>query len=80
MESLFKYHLKRRICSNIRWYTLFENWKNNRSNVIELYTQLKSLYPVGHKFGDREIRTWQCMLKSAGCHNITPFTRNESKV
>jgi hypothetical protein len=80
MESLFKYHLKRRIYSNIRWYTLFKNWISNGSNVIELYTQLKSLYPVAHKFGDREIRAWQCMLKSAGCHNITPFTRNESKV
>jgi hypothetical protein len=80
METLFKYHLKRRTNSNTRWYTLFENWINNKSSIIELYTQLKSLYPVRHKFGDREIRAWQCMLKAAGCYNITPFTKKESKV
>jgi hypothetical protein len=79
MEILFKYHLKRRTDSNIRWYTLFENWINN-SSIIELYTQLKSLYPIRHKFGDREIRAWQCMLKAAGCHDITPFTKKNSKV
>lgn len=80
METLFKYHLKRRTCSNIKWYTLFENWMNDESNIIELYTCLKSIYPARHKFGDREIRAWQCMLNSAGCYNITPFTKKESKV
>jgi len=80
MESLFKYHLKRRTCSNINWYTLFESWINNKSDIIELYTHLKSIYPAWNKFGDREIGAWQCMLKSAGCYNITPFTKKESKV
>lgn len=80
METLFKYHLKRRICSNVEWYNLFEGWINQENNIIELYTHLKSIYPVRHKFGNREIRVWQCMLKSAGCHNITPFTKEESKV
>ena len=79
MEILFKYHLKRRTISDIRWYTLFENWINN-SSIIEFYTQLKSLYPIRHKFCDREIRAWQCMLRAAGCHNITPFIKENSKV
>ncbi len=80
MESLFKYHLKRRTCSNINWYTLFESWINNKSDIIELYTHLKSIYPAWNKFGNQEIGAWQCMLKSARCYNITPFTKKESKV
>jgi hypothetical protein len=80
MESLFKYHLKRRTRSNINWYSLFEKWINCESDIIELHTHLKSIYPARHKFGDREIGAWQCMLKSAGCYNVTPFEKNESKV
>ena len=80
MELLFKYHLKRRTLSNINWYTLFEKWINHESDIIELYTHLKSIYPARHKFGSREIGAWQCMIKSAGCNNVTPFSKEESKV
>lgn len=80
MESLFKYHLKRRTYSNINWYKLFEKWISYDGDIIELYTYLKSIYPIRHKFGDREIGAWQCMLKSSGCYNVTPFSKQESKV
>ncbi|CAB4393022.1 unnamed protein product [Rhizophagus irregularis] len=40
---------------------------------------LQILYPKNHKFGDRELRAWQSMLRDAGSHNVTPWSNKESE-
>nr|CAG8552072.1 13355_t:CDS:2 [Entrophospora candida] len=30
--------------------------------------------------GERELYAWQAMLRASGCHNITPWTQDESKL
>ncbi|CAG8641133.1 16748_t:CDS:2 [Funneliformis caledonium] len=37
------------------------------------------IYPKYHKFGDRELRIWNALLRAAGIHLITPFDSAESK-
>ena len=39
-----------------------------------------ALYPSQYKFKDRELFAWKAILKATGCHEITPFTKDESKV
>ncbi|GBC35518.2 hypothetical protein GLOIN_2v1880126 [Rhizophagus irregularis DAOM 181602=DAOM 197198] len=79
MSKLFEYHLKRRTISKINWYTIFDIWGKQDSDIFELYSNLKKIYPKRHKFGDRELRAWRALLKAAGAHLITPFNSDESK-
>jgi hypothetical protein len=80
MAELFEYHPKRRTISRINWYKVFDVWKEQESDIFELYSNLKIIYPKSHKFGDRELRGWQALLRAAGAHSITPFGPAESKV
>jgi len=80
MTSLYNYHLRRRTISSVKWKLLFDKWVDQESNIIEIYSNLKTIYPARHKFGDREISAWKSFLKAAGCSNITPFESKESKV
>ena len=80
MAELFEYHLKRRTISSVNWYTIFDTWREQESDIFELYSNLKMIYPSRHKFGDRELRAWQALLRAAGAHSITPFSSVESKV
>ncbi|GES84180.1 hypothetical protein GLOIN_2v1880126 [Rhizophagus clarus] len=79
MTKLFDYYLKRRTISKINWYTIFDMWGKQESDIFELYSNLKKIYPKSHKFGDRELRAWRALLKAAGAHLITPFNSDESK-
>ncbi|PKC51733.1 hypothetical protein RhiirA1_483112 [Rhizophagus irregularis] len=47
---------KRRTISKINWYTIFDIWEKQDSNIFELYSNLKKIYPKRHKFGDRGLR------------------------
>src|SRR2546429_936353 len=80
MEEIFKYHLQKRTYSQVNWYLLFQKWKKNNCQIIELHEQLDLLYPNGYIFSEREIRAWRAMLCATGCVNITPFDKNESEV
>ncbi|UZO17066.1 uncharacterized protein OCT59_008428 [Rhizophagus irregularis] len=79
MKSLYDYHLKRRTISNLNWHQFFLDWLEQESPVVELYSQLQILYPKNHKFGDRELRARQSMLRDAGSHNVTPWSNKESE-
>lgn len=80
MNHLYNYHLRRQTKSDIQWHQFFIRWKNNSSTIIEFNSLLAELYPSGYTFKERELRAWKAMLKAAGCHNVTPFEDNESKV
>ena len=80
MEQIFRYHLQKRTYSQVNWYLLFQKWKENNCQIIELHSQLALLYPDGHIFSEREIRAWRAMLRATGCINITPFGKEESEV
>ncbi|RHZ50879.1 hypothetical protein Glove_490g69 [Diversispora epigaea] len=80
MEQIFKYNLQKRTSSQINWYSLFEEWKQNNCQIIELYSRLALLYPSNYIFSKREIRAWQAMLRATGCVNITPFDKKESEI
>ncbi|CAG8790751.1 18268_t:CDS:2, partial [Cetraspora pellucida] len=79
MRFLFDYHLKRRTLADINWHNLFLNWHESQTNIIELYSSLGDIYPPNYQFSDREIGAWCTMLRASGCHNITPWTSEESK-
>ena len=80
MNHLFNHYLRRCTISNIQWHEFFIDWKNNPSTIIELHSSLRALYPSKHNFKDRELQAWKAMLKAAGCHEITPFKDDQSKV
>ena len=80
MNHLYNYHLCCQTISNIEWHQFFIKWKENPSTIIEFYSSLKDLYPSEYVFKERELRAWRAMLKAAGCHNVTPFESDESKV
>jgi hypothetical protein len=50
-----------------------------QGTIIELYSNLKQLYPTNYQLSERELNAWRIMLRSIGCHNIT-FLKQESKV
>ncbi|RHZ49143.1 hypothetical protein Glove_529g24 [Diversispora epigaea] len=79
MEKLYKYNLQRRTSANTDWYKLFIKWDRSENNIIELNSEIKSLYPPEYKFSDRELGAWFSMLRATGCFNITPWSRNESE-
>ena len=48
MKEIFKYHLQKRTYSQVNWYLLFQKWKKNNCQIIELHEQLDLLYPNGY--------------------------------
>jgi hypothetical protein len=80
MSHLYNHYLRRQTISNIQWHQFFINWKESPSTIIEFSSFLAEIYPPEHVFNDRELRAWRAMLKAAGCHDVTPFKKDESKV
>ena len=81
LENLYKYHLKRRISSQeIRWHDLFDKWLDQKSDILELREAILDLYSPNYEISDREWHAWKAFVQNAGCTNITPFKKEESKV
>ncbi|CAG8648390.1 6004_t:CDS:2, partial [Diversispora eburnea] len=40
MKQLYELHLKRTIRRSVQWYQVFQNWIQQKSNIIELHTHL----------------------------------------
>ncbi|CAB4395059.1 unnamed protein product [Rhizophagus irregularis] len=49
----------------------------DNSNIIQQL--LNDLYPPDYEINDREWRAWKAFVRNAGCTNITPFKKGESK-
>ena len=56
MEHLFKLHLKRIVGGSVEWYQIFQNWMQQKSNIIELYTYIGKIYNSNHKFQECELQ------------------------
>lgn len=81
LENLYKYHLKKRLSyNNIEWHDLFNRWLDQNSDILELRKAILDLYPPDYEINDREWRAWRAFVRNAGCTNITPFKKGESKV
>jgi hypothetical protein len=80
LEKLYKYHLKKRISYNVTWRDLFDKWLNQKSDILELQEAVLDLYPSNYEISDREWHAWKAFVRNAGCTNITPFKKEESKV
>ncbi|CAG8755335.1 15571_t:CDS:2, partial [Acaulospora morrowiae] len=81
MKKFFYKHLYQNIATtNLSWYQFFVNWKTQKSNIIELTNALKKIYPSNFTVDDRILRNWRAMLRAVGCTNITPFSKQESKL
>ena len=72
--------MKRQILRKIKWRDFFDKWFNQESSIIELRGAILDLYPHDHEISDREWRAWKAFIQHAGCTNITPFKKGESKV
>ncbi|CAB4473471.1 hypothetical protein RhiirA1_474493 [Rhizophagus irregularis] len=79
LKRLFDYYVKRRTIANANWKLFFKNWMESENPVIELESTLRTIYPLGYEFNDRELSAWQSMLNAVGATNITPWSREESQ-
>jgi hypothetical protein len=80
MQKIFDYYLKKKTIANIGWYNFFYQWHKQDSSMIELCSSLEKMYPLDHRFSDRELQAWNAMLRAVGCTNITPFSNKISPV
>ncbi|EXX61838.1 uncharacterized protein OCT59_023572 [Rhizophagus irregularis] len=81
MEHLFKFHLKKVASGSVEeWHQVFQNWAQQKSNIIELFTHIGKIYNSSHEFHERELRGWRAMFRAAGCTNITPREKEISNV
>lgn len=81
MNKMFENCLKKRIAtSGLNWYSVFDGFYNQKSTVVELHSCLKQIYPEDYEFTPRELRAWHTMMKRVGCHDITPYPKDDSKV
>lgn len=81
MEHLFKLYLKKVASGSVEeWHQVFWNWRQQKSNIIELYSHISKIYNPNHKFNERELRAWRAMFRAAGCTNITPCDKEISNV
>ena len=53
---------------------------NQKSDILELQGAVLDLYPSNYEISDREWRAWKAFVRNAGCTNIIPFKKEESKV
>jgi hypothetical protein len=47
MTQLYKHHLYKFTPSSTPWYEFLLNWKEQKCNIIELFSALKYIYPEG---------------------------------
>ncbi|CAB4481526.1 unnamed protein product [Rhizophagus irregularis] len=81
MKHLFKFHLKKVASGSVEeWHQVFQNWAQQKSNIIELFTHIGKIYNSSHEFHERELRGWRAMFHAAGCTNITPREKEISNV
>ncbi|CAG8644717.1 5494_t:CDS:2 [Cetraspora pellucida] len=56
MNHLFELYLKKAVSkSNEEWHQVFQSWKQQKSNIIELYTHIRKTYGQDHEFRNREL-------------------------
>src|SRR5215213_10068093 len=81
MDKMFENCLKKKIAtSGLNWYSAFDGFYNQKSTIIELHSCLKQIYPKDYEFTSRELRAWHTMMGRVGCHDITPYPKDGSKV
>ena len=80
MEHLYKLYLKRNTKRSVEWRQVFQNWIQQKSNIIELYAHFGKIYNLDYKFQERELHAWHMMLRATGCTNITPYSKDVSCV
>ncbi|CAG8744923.1 17733_t:CDS:2, partial [Racocetra fulgida] len=79
-KHLFDLNLKKAISkSSEKWYQIFQNWKQQKSNIIELYTHLRKTYGSNYEFREREVRAWHAIFHATGCLDITPYDKQLSE-
>lgn len=80
MEHLYELYLKRNIRRSVEWRQVFQNWMQQKSHIIKLYTHFCEIYDLDYKFQERELHAWRMMLRATGCTNITPYNKDVSCV
>ncbi|CAJ0750014.1 5225_t:CDS:2, partial [Entrophospora sp. SA101] len=77
----YKDNLKKKIgVSGLNWYSIFDSFYEQKSSIIELTSSLKKIYPQEHEFTSRELRAWHTMMSRVGCHDVTPYPKENSKI
>ncbi|CAG8475188.1 20168_t:CDS:2 [Racocetra fulgida] len=81
MNHLFELHLKKAVSkSNEGWHRVFQSWKQQKSNIIELHTHIRKTYGQDYEFRNRELWAWRAVFRAAGCTEITPCNKENSEV
>ncbi len=78
IEKVFSYYLKQWTSIYVDWHNFLRKWQE-QGTIIELYSNLKLLYPINYQLSERELNAWKIMLCNIGCHNII-FLKQESKI
>ncbi|RGB22570.1 hypothetical protein C1646_775865 [Rhizophagus diaphanus] len=71
-------YLKRNIRRSVEWRQVFQNWIQQKSNIIEIYDHFSKIYDVDYEFQEREMRVWHMMLRIIECTDITPYNKDVS--
>ncbi|CAJ0646415.1 7556_t:CDS:2 [Entrophospora sp. SA101] len=81
IDKIFEDNLKKKIgVSGLNWYSIFDSFYEQKSSIIELTSSLKKIYPQEHEFTSRELRAWHTMMSRVGCHDVTPYPKENSKL
>jgi hypothetical protein len=80
LNNIFNYNLRKRTISNINWQQFFQLWLAQKSTIIELCGMLKKIYLPDYLYNERELRAWRTMLRTTGCTEVTPFSKDQSEV
>lgn len=81
IDKVFENTLKKKISvSKLNWHSIFDSFYKQKSSIIELTSSLKKIYPEGHEFTSRELTAWRTMMRRTGCHDVTPYSKENSKV
>ena len=51
-----------------------------KNDILELRKAILDLYSPNYEISDREWHAWKAFIWNAGCTNITPFKKEESKI
>ncbi|UZO28005.1 uncharacterized protein OCT59_021551 [Rhizophagus irregularis] len=58
MKHLYELYLKRNIRRSVEWRQVFQNWMQQKSHIIKLYTHFCEIYDLDYKFQERELHAW----------------------
>ena len=62
------------------WKTLFREWYNQKSNIVQFPKILEKIYPPDYTISKKELSAWRAMFRNCGCYEITPYSKKIASI